>query len=860
MKYLLLIVCAIISLTSFSQVDRDDFERFKREYEEGINRERENFQKYKEARDKEFADFLKKDWENFQLFAAGKPISTPGPEIIPIVEIPIFKIPQSNISLIPVAELKPIQIQARPILVQNIPILVKNIDRIKIDFYGTLIDFEVEKNISKIQFDNISENSISKFWTDLSDTEHYQLIEQLLEVKNRMYLNDFALLKLTEIVSEEIMKDNRSAKLLCWFLLNKTGYNVKAGYSGNNIYLLIPSQNQLYSYPFYTFNNIKYYIFDKSVKSLKTYDGDYPNATKTFDFNMYQAPLLDENKAERSISFNHKGKSYSMIIDYNLNHIKFYNDYPQGDIRIFFDAGMSATAKNSLIMNLDSILYKMDEISAADFLLRMTQTAFEYQTDDDQFGAEKYFFPEEVLHYPYSDCEDRSVFFAYLITEFLQLPVLGLNYPGHIATAVKFNETVKGSYFVYNDNRYVVCDPTYINAPIGLAMPEFKNSEVKLLGLNTIIFENKQFNELWNNLVSNGVYRFSNNSDIIQIDNNQFAAVGYISDSVYIKDKWIKNDKNNSQIIILISNNKGEIINYRLIQSNVQAMVYGIGFDAGKLYIAGNFTGNLICENNSIQASEREVFIASFNKGLANLWIKNTGINHEDISKSTYFTVLTDTTGQIKEKLFINEQSFEDYSAVEISGDNILFSGYFDGISLQLVDSEIYTKRNAFQFAQTLNQLNDYYLSQFYNPSISGIFAFTTIMQGGNFNIGGRELLASVKAINPEFENMYPKLSGNLRDIRKIESENGIITVYTSLLSNFKSGSLVFSNRSKLRIRNFLNGNMQIYVLSGVNYRPFIKNYDVNYIKVFRINGDILIDFNLNKDQKILNMKKDLLK
>ena len=41
-------------------------------------------------------------------------------------------------------------------------------------------------------------------------------------------------------------------------------------------------------------------------------------------------------------------------------------------------------------------------------LLRFVQTAFEYKTDEDQFNTENYLFPLETLHYPYSDCEDRS--------------------------------------------------------------------------------------------------------------------------------------------------------------------------------------------------------------------------------------------------------------------------------------------------------------------------------------------------------------------------------------------------------------------------------------------------------------------
>ena len=44
-------------------------------------------------------------------------------------------------------------------------------------------------------------------------------------------------------------------------------------------------------------------------------------------------------------------------------------------------------------------------------------------------------------------------------------------YPGHLAAAVHFNEEVKGDSFFLDDEPYVVCDPTYIGADIGMQIP-----------------------------------------------------------------------------------------------------------------------------------------------------------------------------------------------------------------------------------------------------------------------------------------------------------------------------------------------------------------------------------------------------
>jgi hypothetical protein len=63
------------------------------------------------------------------------------------------------------------------------------------------------------------------------------------------------------------------------------------------------------------------------------------------------------------------------------------------------------------------------------------------------------------------------------------LEVIGLDYPGHISTAVRFSDNLKGDYIVLNNKKYMVCDPTYINARLGMAMPKFKNSKPKIVKL-----------------------------------------------------------------------------------------------------------------------------------------------------------------------------------------------------------------------------------------------------------------------------------------------------------------------------------------------------------------------------------------
>jgi hypothetical protein len=57
-------------------------------------------------------------------------------------------------------------------------------------------------------------------------------------------------------------------------------------------------------------------------------------------------------------------------------------------------------------------------------------------------------------------------------------------YPGHLATAVEFTELVKGDYISLDGRKFVICDPTYIGAPVGKTIPDMDNRMAKVIELN----------------------------------------------------------------------------------------------------------------------------------------------------------------------------------------------------------------------------------------------------------------------------------------------------------------------------------------------------------------------------------------
>lgn len=93
------------------------------------------------------------------------------------------------------------------------------------------------------------------------------------------------------------------------------------------------------------------------------------------------------------------------------------------------------------------------------------------------------FFGDESFFYQYNDCEDRAILFCIIAKELLgRTPVL-LQFPGHLAAAVKLEaeDKVSGDILRLDDGDYLICDPTYIGAQAGMCMPQFRDTKCDVM-------------------------------------------------------------------------------------------------------------------------------------------------------------------------------------------------------------------------------------------------------------------------------------------------------------------------------------------------------------------------------------------
>lgn len=476
---------SIHAQSSFDEYKRKAFEQFEQYKAE----KQQEFDDYRARVNSEYEEYMRRAWQEFKTMPA-IPVppspEPPAPPVVPPDAVPEDKpLPKGDVipAPVPVPPPAPLLPEDEP---ENKPTPpVKRGDALTFNYYGTDCTVPYDKSL-RFALRSTEENSVADAWRKLSAKESVDLVKQCVALRDRMKLSDWGYLRLVEKLSAAAYPGRKNeAALLQMFILAQSGYKVRIGRCDGRLTLLVPCDASLYNYSYLIIDGEKYFIADRTAGSggVHVYDRKFPREQK-FSLDIRQQPQLAYTPASLRRFRSELDPAIDLELAVNKNLIDFYNEYPlSGHWNIYAVASLSEKMKEELYPVLRAAIEGKSEKAAADVLLHFVQTAFEYKTDGEQFGDERPLFPDETFFYPYSDCEDRAILFAALVRELMGLDVVLLYYPGHLASAVNFSEPVSGSYFDIDGRRYTVCDPTYIGADSGMAMPQFKDTAARIVKL-----------------------------------------------------------------------------------------------------------------------------------------------------------------------------------------------------------------------------------------------------------------------------------------------------------------------------------------------------------------------------------------
>ncbi len=481
--YCIVVMLQMFQITASAQGTSDDFRSFRQ-------RMHNDYRTYRGSIMERYTEFLDNAWAEFSSFAGKKRDTAPKPTITPVYTPPTE--PVSPPKDIPAVEPTPVTPEPTPTTPPTTPptpivppVPDKKTPQVDFTVYG--LSLKAPKLELSQTLYNINPQSVSNYWKAINQTSTAPKIVETMKGHASTYqLGDYATLIMVQQYAEKTLSgQNKSAqRLLMQYLMLSMGYDIRLAIANGEVLLLVPYKQQVYSNVYFTQNSQKYYIFPNLRGSFNAQicqipEGEYMG--KTIDLVLHSSPVLPM----RAQYFNAKDSRLTVSGEINLNLIDMIGSFPVTDIPHYATSTPDRQLRMSLLQQLKPQVANMTEKDAINALLHFVQNAFEYKTDGEQFGedVEKAFFVEEMFYYPFSDCEDRSIIFSFLVRNLLNKDVHIILYPGHACTGVNLpwtptqNDAISYSY---KNKRFYICDPTYINANAGSCMPQYLNEQPKV--------------------------------------------------------------------------------------------------------------------------------------------------------------------------------------------------------------------------------------------------------------------------------------------------------------------------------------------------------------------------------------------
>lgn len=500
MRTHLSIIFACCSLTVSAQVSD-----FMKEFQSFRNKALQDYQDFRNKANADYAEFVRKAWSEYRtLPAVPKPEDDRTTPVVikeedkdkpvednPVVIEEVIETPK------PTPQPKPVS----PIREQPTP----SNDYFTFTLYGTEMRVRANDKM-KFRLKDIGNNTLGDIWENkLATTEFDNLIRDCLENRIRYQLSDWAYLRMLDVFCNSFLGNGTSeAELLKAYLYCQSGYQMRLAIADNHLYMLYASQYFIFDKPCWQIDGVFYYADNIKAEQVRICGAEFPNE-QALSMQIHQEQNLKPNPSPVRTIKSEDVDWLSVTVTEDKNMMEFYQDYPSsyfGDDfmtrwALYANTPLSDSAKKQLYPTFKEIFAtvaasnKEQGLDAAnvlptcvDILCHWIQTGFVYEYDDKVWGHDRAFFADETLYYPYCDCEDRSILLTRLVRDLLGLKCALVYYPGHLAAAIAIGENVKGDFIRIGGTKYIVCDPTYIGASIGMTMPDMDNQSAKVIVLD----------------------------------------------------------------------------------------------------------------------------------------------------------------------------------------------------------------------------------------------------------------------------------------------------------------------------------------------------------------------------------------
>lgn len=465
---ILLAVAMLSGAVVGAQTPAEEYEAFRR----GVNERYDSFRRECNA---QYAEFLKTVWQDYSARPAVP--SRDKYKRVPPVVYDGNAAPVKPVEVTP-REVPVVEEPPQPMPVAPVRETPAEADRFEFDFYGLRCGVRMPPEAKLRGGGQVTADRLSRDWNALCTPGMDNALRDCLEARLRYRLCDWAYLQFLDRLGREYCGDADAGLFVTAFLFCQSGYQMRLAIdAGGRLVLLYGSRHSVFDTPYFYVDGLSMYPYGSKAESLRicpmSFEGEKP-----LSLLIAQEQNLGGGMSEpREI----KSKRYADVVasaSVPQQLVEFYNGYPASAVdhdpmtkwAICAEAPFSRATSETLYAALRPRLEGLTPLEAAQRLLNWVQTGLVYEYDDKVWGGDRAFFAEETLYYPYCDCEDRAILFSRLVRDLLGLEVALVYYPGHLATAVCFGDDAEGDAMTVDGRRFLVCDPTYIGAPVGRQM------------------------------------------------------------------------------------------------------------------------------------------------------------------------------------------------------------------------------------------------------------------------------------------------------------------------------------------------------------------------------------------------------
>lgn len=477
LHYLFVIASLLLSAPLGAQkLSLDDFKKKNREqfnsYKDSL---RASYNAFREKINREQAQFLSSPWTRVEFEDPTPMPPTPRPVVKDDDNITVIDRKILRIDTVYVPLPKPLP-RPKPIISIDDDLTPKPKTYLQFEFFGT--SGKVRDNgLSALTFGD--GQSLGDLWMAFYNIGADETVADMLEIRDRYKLCDWAFRGAAEQMSRAMFRDDRLATLFNGYIMANSGYKVRfLSDRDGNLYLGYKTDMYLYNLASVSCYDGLYYVADSKFRDKKMdivmCDFSIPGE-QALSMRINNVQHFDlKPSAERVVGIKyHEAQGDTVRARVNENLVTFYDTYPKvwyhdrSAWQVVAEFPVDRNLTDTLYPQLRKLIAGKNQQDAVNILMGVCQS-FPYGYDNQIWGYDYPLSVEQTWFHPYSDCEDHAIHLTRLVRDLLGLKTALIYLPNHLVAGIVFTDSnPDGCKLQYGGKEYLICDPTYFGEPIG---------------------------------------------------------------------------------------------------------------------------------------------------------------------------------------------------------------------------------------------------------------------------------------------------------------------------------------------------------------------------------------------------------